>query len=120
MQSKAPSGDAQVTTQTVIAAPQVLGLPWPSFARGYLHSFGTAPCCSPAPCGRGLGGGVRARQRARARQRKNRNYRLYLETRGMIAADLDGFMRACRRETPPPNPRPQGAGECTELFREMY
>jgi hypothetical protein len=26
----------------------------------------------------------------------------------------EGIMRACRRETPPPNPRPQGAGEWIE------
>jgi hypothetical protein len=33
-----------------------------------------------------------------------------LNITAVIAVAFGGFMRACRRETPPPNPRPQGAG----------
>ncbi len=36
-----------------------------------------------------------------------------------LIASTTEVMRACRRETPPPSPRPQGAGESTVSLREM-
>src|SRR5262245_41313803 len=50
----------------------------------------------PPLCGRGQGGGV-----TRGSALENR-----------FAARRAGLIRAYRRETPPPAPRPQGAGEC--------
>ena len=37
----------------------------------------------------------------------------------LLSVRESGVMRACRRETPPPGPRPHGAGEWSESVQKM-
>jgi hypothetical protein len=72
---------------------------------------------SPAPFGRGLGGGVCARQRPRESSVVGRPRCFRDDGPLRPGRRVAGVMRACRRETRPPNPCPQGAGEWIELWR---
>jgi hypothetical protein len=85
----------------------------PAKALGYAHICGSRSAHSPDPCGRGLGGGVCARQRAKHRSSPSLAA-ISVMAAPIVSTAVAGLLRASRRETPPSNPRPQGA-EWTDL-----